>query len=542
MTTSSSPEQQHSLPFNLDKEGFSIWLNKQDKTDKLEILQVFLGILKALKITKIAPDIRAIFLNELSSLVFQFSEQLQASYIKGFFPFSAEDMLKVEVSTQCAIEIAENYALICKDTGFIGNIFFSPAEKALILINAMQSMLNVLLYKALIYKKVGKGFWGLCYLFYLFARQNEVIELAPDQHDICFIKVFKQLLIFELSNCQQFNTEEIHLIFTLLSSLSDKVDLLPIIPDKKVNSVACLNLKVDAPPAVSKEIIHEPSPYLFYVSNLNLIKQLFDLSAQKGSISYGKKLMVLRLIKALTLNQHRKNERELAENELYAEIGLDKFSEFLMHKESLLKTKGVVSYEVRDLSIDGLEKKDSHDERLGFRNEIDVGLSLVRGADEEKVEYIDNVDIWSGNEEEPEAQPNITVIDQSRMGFCLRLNDKHPDTKVGDIIHLRVLPTDVVTVVRRIHTTSHNDVVVGVEILGYDPELLHIMDIDNEGAKKACILIDIDGEESIVIKASDFVNQAYLVVDRHDKILRYRVESILKSSTSTIKHLQVKLA
>jgi len=541
-TSKADSTEQHSLPFSLDKEAFSIWLDRLDKKDKLEALQVFLGILKTLTNTKIAADIRAIFLEEISALVFQFSEQLQASYIKSYFPFSDEDTLKVVVSSQCAIEIAENYALICKDISFKTKAIFSPEDKALILVNAIQAMVNVLLYKALIYKKAGKGFWSLCYLFYLFAKQNELMDLAPDQRDTSFIKVFKHLLVFELSNSQQFNTEEIHLIFNLLSSVSNKVDLLPMVPEKKVNSVPCLNLRVGAPPTVSKETIDEPSPYLYYVSNLNLIKQLFELSSDKRNVSYNQKIMILRLIKALTMNQHRQNERELADNELYAEIGLDKFSEFLLHKESLLKTKGVVSYEVRDLSIDTGLKENSHDERLGYRNEIEARLSLTQGPGEENVEYIDNTDIWSAEHVEPEPQPNITVLDQSRLGFCLRLKDQHPGTKVGDIIHLQVLPTDVVTVVRRINTTRENEVVVGVEVLGYDPELLHIMDIDNEGAKNACILVDIDGQETIIIKAEIFTNQEYLVVDRNDKILRYRVEHILNSSTSTIKHLEVKLA
>ena len=546
MITPQPPEadnsEQHSLPFSLDKEAFSIWLERQDKKDKLEVLQVFLGILKTLTNTKIKPDIRAFILEELSALVFQFSEQLQASYRKSYFPFSAEDTFKVEVSSKCTIEIAENYALICKDIGFKTKIIFSPAEKALILVNAIQAMVNVMLYKALLYKKLGKGFWSLCYLFYLFAQQNEVMELAPDQRDTCFIKVFKQLLVFELSNTQQFNTEEIHLIFDLLSSVADKVDLLPMVPEKKVNSVPSLNLRVGAPPAVSKEVIPQSSPYLYYVSNLNLIKQLFELSADKRNTAYNNRIMLLRLIKALTMNQHRKNDRELADNELYAEIGLDKFSEFLMHKESILKTKGVVSYEVRDLSITDDFKQESHDERFGYRNEVDARLSLLKGPGEEKVEYFESADIWSAENTEPEAQPNIKVIDQSHLGFCLRLLEQHPDTKVGDIIHLKVLPTDVVTVVRRINTTRSNEVIVGVEVLGYDPELLHIMDIDNEGAKTACILVDIDGQETIIIKSDVFTDQEYLVVDRNDKILRYRVENILNSSTSIIKHLEVKLA
>jgi len=97
-------------------------------------------------------------------------------------------------------------------------------------------------------------------------------------------------------------------------------------------------------------------------------------------------------------------------------------------------------------------------------------------------------------------------------------------------------------VVRRIISNNKNEVAIGVEILGYDPELLHIMDIENDGAKTACILRNVDGEESIIIKADEFKNQEFIVADRNDKIIRYRVEKILNSSTATIKHLKVSLS
>jgi len=113
---------------------------------------------------------------------------------------------------------------------------------------------------------------------------------------------------------------------------------------------------------------------------------------------------------------------------------------------------------------------------------------------------------------------------------------------VGDIINLLIYSVSVVAVVRRIISQDTQGVVVGVEVLGYDAELLHIMDIENKGARMACILVNIDGVESVVIKANDFHNEEHLYVDRNEKILRYKIEKILDSSTATIKHLKVSLS
>jgi len=540
MTTETETIEKPALPFTIDEEAFSIWLKNLNVENKLATLQILSNTLTILKQIDIHTDIRSFFLERISTLVFQFSEQLQQTYIKSFFPFSADDNLKVELSIDCSMELAENYALICKDPSFKTTAIFSPQQKALILFNGIQAMTNVHLYKALIYQKPGKGFWSLCFLFYLFAKQNEVLELVPEHQDSCFIKLFKTLLVFELSNSQQFNSKEIHDVFNLLNTVPGHIDLVPMVPGKTVNSVASINLRGDAPPAVNKEMIDEASPYLFYVSCLNLIQRLFELTARNRNTTYSNKVIVLRLIKALSLNQHRQTERELSDNEFFAEIGFDTFNEFLLYKESILKTKGAISYEVRDLSLDEHFNEDTHDDRFGFRNEMDVGLSLQKGPDGEKVEYIDSTDIWAEEEKGPE--PNIKIIDQSRLGFFLHLNDENAATKVGDTIHLKMMPTSVLTVVRRIISNNKNEVAIGVEILGYDPELLHIMDIENDGAKTACILRNVDGEESIIIKADEFKNQEFIVADRNDKIIRYRVEKILNSSTATIKHLKVSLS
>jgi len=552
MTTQSTDKttkaEQYILPFSIDINSFTSWLESQNGKNKLETLQNLSTILTALKKTTIAPDTRNFFLEKISPLVFQFSEQLQSSYLESYFPFSESDTLKINLSNTCAFNLAENYALICKDSCFKVQALFSSEQKAIILFNAIKAMAIILFYKAIVYEKPKKGFWSLSFLFYLFAKQNNLLELAPTHApNSCFIKVFKQLLVFEMSNTQQFNTEQIHIIFNLLNNLSDQVHLLPVLADKKVNTVPYINLKSDTPPSILKQAITEETPYLFYVSSLNLIKQLFNISANNKKTPYNHKIIIIRLIKALTMNQHRKNERELADNELFVEIGFDKFTEFLLHKESLLNTKGVISYEVRDLSVDEQLAKDTHDEIYGFRSEQEASLSFTSDPDD-PVKDIKNTDIWSMQEESPTPKQekkddtNATLIDKSNLGFCVRLRDQNIALKVGDIIHLLIPPTSVATVVRRIISTAVGEVIVGVEVLGYDAELLHVMDIDNKGAKKACALVSIDGVESIVIKADEYKNEEYMYVDRNEKILRYKIEKVLESSSSQIKHLKVSLS
>ena len=533
------------LPFSLEEESFYLWITDLYTKDEIESLQLLSHTLKSLRKVTIPVSIRLLFLEKISILVFQLSEKLQKTYIKSYFPFCSNDSLKVELSANCALEIAGNYTLTCQDTLFEDQTLFSLQQKSLILVTAIQAQANVLFYKALLYEKPGKGFWAQCFLLYLLAKKNEVLDLSPDHQDTNFLKIFKQLLVFELSNAQQFNTEEIHAVFKVLNNLSAQIDLLPMEPGKKMSNVPSLNLRLDKPPSLTDINIAEESHHLFYISNIKLIKQLFELFAHKKNIPYGNKIVALRLIKTLSMNQQRRGERKLADNELFADIGLDKFSQFLLHKENISKSHDIASMQTQDLSLEAQSKKQNRENLFGYRNEQEAQLSLAWRPEDNTVEYIESTDIWSAQKEKrntEKADKNATVIDQSDFGFCIGINDKKTATKVGEIIHLLLPPASVVTVVRRIVSTEKYAVVAGVEVLGYDAELLHLTDSNNKELKTAFILTDIEGLESIVIKANEYHGEEYLYASRNEKALRYRVEKTLNSSTSTIKHLKVSLA
>ncbi len=537
----------NNLPFSIDQQSISAWLNRLHTNDHIGTLQVLSHTLESLKKTAIPVETRAFFLKKISVLVFRQTEELQKSYLKSYFPFSSSDRLKLKLAADCALGIADNYALVCEDPSFKTKSPFSFQQKAFILVDAIQALANVLLYKAILYEKPGEGFWTLCYLFYLIAKQNRALTLTPNKKTTNFIKVFKCLFVFELSHTQQFTTEEIHIVFTLLLSMSKYVDLLPLIPENKMDKTPCINLRADTPPSASHLSISKKSPHLFYVSSLNLINQLFELFSHKKNISYPNRLIVLRLIKTLSKNHKRKENRVFADSELFADVGFDKYSELLLHKETASSDSRFISSEFLNLSLDSQLEQQYKNSLSGRKNMQQSSLSLAWRAEDNTIDYIEDTDIWSAkkvNIKKESSDTNAILIDQSDFGFCIGLKGGHSITKVGEIINLQRPPSSIVTVVRRIIPSSSKnyDVIVGVEILGYDAKLLHVVDAETGGSKPACILQDKKGLRSIVIKADEYQGEKYLFANRYEKTFRYKVEKILKSSTSTIKHLKVSLA
>ena len=555
MTLSSATEDPvaiyNKLPFAIDENSFNQWFRDLDIANKAQTFKLLFSTLHVMAKEEIPAKSRFLFVQKLSLLVEQISEEFQATYIRNHFPFSSEDNLTLELSARCAMQITRNYVLLCEDSSFKVNSSFTPQQKALILFNAIHAQSKVLLYKSFLYEKPKKGFWRLCSSFYLLAKKNDVINLAIDGQGTCFINKFKQLLMFELSNVQQFTTEEILSVFRLLNNVSDQAQLLTKVPEKKFKGIPSLDLRKDEPPSLSNKEYEQEQPYIFYISALNVIKRLIGALSDKRIPADCNKAMFLRLIKTLTMNQQRKTDRELASGEFFAVIGFDEIEAFILDnkKKQAGYTERALDDDLGGLKSTSIQKIDDGRHRLPsdeFKNELQANFAIAIADDIGGIGKINSSDIWGASEDELLAQEqlaqkpveNAEFLDKSTSGFQLCLKDEKLAIKVGDIIGLIMPETLVITVIRRIIQALESETLVGVETLGDFSGLLHIINTDNKGAIWVLYLNRNEETESIIIKTEDFNNEAYLFADNNEKITKYRVEKQLNAS-AMIKHLKV---
>ena len=526
------------LPFSIDKISFIGWMSDLDLEKQDETLKRLAITLKTLKQELMEPEDRLFFLQKLSDLVEQLSRQLQERYKNSCFPFSEQNNKKLELLVRCETEMAENYAVFCEDKDFMFADVFTQQQKALVIYSGIQAQAKVLLYQSLLYQKPAEGFWNLCYLFYLFAKQNNVLDFELESYHSCFISVFKQILLFELSNIRQFNTEELFSVFQVLKILSDQTELLNKVPEKKFKGIPCFNLRVDAPPSLLKEGAQQEHPYLIYISSLNVIKQILDASANQKILELCNKSTLLRLIKTLTMNYQRNSGRDTTDERLFTCVGFEKVKAYVLETEKTKQGEGSLAPgEIRNFKSEIQEIETSRVKSSFFRAESAADLHLL--TDLAFQGDIKSSDIWSGEKElagQESNKPviNTEIVDKSSTGFSLRLNTVA--TKVGDIIGVIMAETIVITVVRRIIKKQGNTLQVGVELLGNNPELLHLGDIRNKNALTALYLKGDDGAESIIIGTDFYQNEDILFFDNN---ARFRVEKQLYMS-STIRHLKVR--
>ena len=533
-----SPSSKAKLPFSLNEMSFIGWIGDLDLDNKEETLSSVSSALKELKQTPIKEELRYLFLQKLGAIVEQLSLQLQESYKNSLFPFSKQDTSNIELSAICAMEIAQNYKVLCESKGFKSKQMFTPKQKSQAVYNGIRSLAKQLLYKSMLYQKPGQGFWELSFLLYLFAKQNDVLELEIDFTQSCFLSVFKQILLFELSNTQQFNTEELLAVFSVLDQFSHHTLLLNKAPEKKFRGLPYINFRTDAPPALLKEDVAQ-QPYFLYISSLNVMKTLVEQSTNKVLLKQCNKSTLMRLTKALTMNQQRKSERDNVDDGFYALVGFEKVKKLLLAKNKTKSSKKVLAPgEVRDLDFDIEANEIQHINPEEFRTEREANLTI--STESHIVEYVENTDIWLSKKERArqkakKAVANAALVDKSSSGYQLSL--KGVTTKVGDIIAVVIADNIEATVVRRIVQRKADEIQVGVEVLGNNVELLHILDRQNKSVP-ALYLKKENAVESIIIGINDFKNEEYLFVDINDKMDRFRVEKQLNLSSVFI-HIKV---
>ena len=522
------------LPFALNEKELKQWLKDFSSSDEIKKLTSFTSILSIFSQLEMPAKLRFYLLKQLSPAINSLSRQQEKVYSKSYFPFSKQNQLNIEFSVQAYSGIANNCLLLCEDADFKHGNTFSRQQKASIICLGIDAQAKVILHYALLYNKPGKGFWNLCFLFYLFAKQNDFLESDTIQHDICFINTFKQILLFELSNTHQFNTEEILSVFRLLNHFSEQVELLTTAPEKKFKGLPFFNLREDSPPSVSAKEDHEHNPFLIYVSSLYLIKNLVHLSTSKKNHSSYNKAMLLRLIKTLTMNHRRKSKRKKINDELYTVIGLHKVLKFLgiKHKKELNKTKKPNEIPKLDFGIIAADKNQDDIESERSRSEWDANLAIATEFD--GIEYVKNEDIWSTNKKQrTRIKANTDILDQSITGFGLSIQGDNAKTKVGDIIGLRVSKNIVIGIIRRIISVQGNKIQIGVEKLGSHAKLLPLTN-----SKIIIYLKSNEGEDSVVIQNNDLEDEIYLFVQADKHLKKYKIEKQLHAS-SMVRHLKI---
>jgi hypothetical protein len=549
------------LPFAIDEMEFSNWFNTLANVDDMAKCQQILQVLQTLNNTyppepKVIPGrTRLFFLEKLGSMLVSATTMLTtASSISdlssGTIP-ADDEMVRSSISVWCSLELGKAYSLLSQEDWFKDNEYYSIHEKTLILCNGIQAMGKGLLYIFQTYTKPYADFWHTYFQFYRFAQQHRLTdhEFNPDAQTI--ENAFKRVLVFALSNTNQFSPQEMRTIYDLLGHYSTYAKLLQSVPKKKFNGIPSIHLKGNEPPTISDDVSDNHDPDCLYIATVNVASNILEATYDKGAHHLpADRLMLLRLAKTLTLNEQRKDSRETIQGNYLGTMGFENIVEFLRGKEAEKQDfiRAGKSFdpkrpgELRDLNFQ-ISSTEGKGNDAGMDREAEKLDGKVPPLAFQVIEFTDPSEIWHINQP-ASHETNMLLVDKSTKGYGLLWTDDHIKPKVGNIIGIAHKALTI-GLIRWLAQSKETGMFMGVELLGTNATTVKVT---NPGyPDEEVYAIYLQGREAVKQSASlifmnkEFQPNEFIFLSKDHKKVRYRQTKQLHL-TAFINHAEVVLS
>jgi len=532
------------LPFAIDEMAFSEWLNALAKEEEIKKCLRILQVLQALNNdypttgNLIPSRTRLFFLEKMGSMLTVATTMLTTlPSVNGSFSESPEnESVRNDLSVWSTLELADGYALLCEENAFKGDEYYTVEEKTLIVSNGIQAMGRSLLYIFQTYTKPVTNFWQRCFELYRHAQLNRLTDSEFNPGARTIDNAFKRVLVFALSNTNQFSPSEMRTIYELLGLYAENTGLLKSVPQKKFNGIPSIHLKGNSPPFISDQNSDTPDPNRLYIATVIVASNILEATYDKRTRYVPTdRLMLLRLAKTLTLNEQRKDPREAAEGNHLGIMDFDNIISFLRSKEieqqNFLAEAGYFDPsrpgELRDLNFeitptDGKQPGDKFAQSTF------------------QVEFTDTSEIWKNNQKTPH-ETNMHLVDKSPKGFGLLWTDHHIKPKVGSIIGI-MNKNLTIGLIRWLAQSKETGMFMGVELLGGNASVVKVSNPGYPNNEVYAILLP--GREaskqptSLILLNKDFRPSEFIFIHKNHRNARYRLTKQLHL-TSFINHVQV---
>lgn len=536
------------LPFDIDELGFLKWLKSFSPPNGKANCEQLLQVLHTLNHTDVGGKTRLLFLEKLGALLFQLSSRQTKLAFSQNTTLTPDDPRPQELIVWCCAALAQGYTLLSKADDFKDNKTFSLQQKSLIISHGIQAMSKALLYISQSYKTPYPHFWRKCFEFYQLGQEQQLTDVACPGVDP-IDNVFKHLLIFSLSNSNQFSQLEMSVIYDLLGQYAGYAKLVSPTLEQTSGKLPVIFLDQDAPP--SRHIAdHKPTALTLHIATAPVAVKLIE--AIPDNIQYqpaSNRLMLLRLAKTLALHQPRKQRRERVQGVLFGIIGFDSVINFL---------HGNVPGQKSQLSKNGLFEM-THSAQLGNLNYtiaktddeklVQYNLKLKRSGQTVNaktfkiIQFTDPAEIWKTDQMDrmDQFEANIVLIDKSKKGYGLHLTNRQLKPQVGHLIGLNYTHNQV-GVIRWIMQDEESRLLIGVELLGNQAQAVRISNPGFPNFEADAIYLPADAmleqAETLVLLNGAFNPAEFFFMYKDHRNIRFRLIKILHS-TSLIRHFEI---
>lgn len=201
--------------------------------DRFSTCVKILSALQAMKEVDLEPEQRLLHLETIRAFIGDVILSMENIYLDCSFPMTSKEKASIELLTWINVEIAGNYQRVGMATD---NVELSADSKVFALNQALKHLGHSLLYIAQAYQVAFTGLWQACYQIYKVAEQNQLLDIeikrGSGEGTQTINKTFKQILLFSLSDINQYRPRDMDKIYDMLGKFSYISEIMLYGPDE----------------------------------------------------------------------------------------------------------------------------------------------------------------------------------------------------------------------------------------------------------------------------------------------------------------------
>ena len=553
----------YNVPFALNEHALADWLHGLAVKQNYNSGKEMFCVLQAFAQMQFSPQQHLSFLHKISAYLDDLAEQLGKNYLDASFPLEFEEQTQVEIVTFAYTALAENYGLVGR------RLLNEPnrlSDTALCLFLALEAAGKVLLHTSQVYMQPYEGFWLFCHQMYLLAEKNRLLNVeinTEDSQTKTIDAAFKHILMFDLADSSQFRPREMKAIYHFLKNFSALAKILHEYHQDSTGGLCRFNLNQDQPPKALTVPQHDKNEADRYISPVLAAKNLYQFLQQDasghGATKTISRVLFVRVAKSLSMAQKRRHTRIGEQRVGIGLVGFNNVISFL-YKKDFAEQNNLMSAPRRDTRIAGIWEVPDLDlvpegcERM-HQMETHYRKNLAQNSPISKIlqlsrEFSKDATVWKTVEIEKnklvEDIPTgeFEIINSSAQGFRVSWRAADLKVKIGDIFAMPSLNGDRLEIglIRRIGRHTKDTVQLGIEVLGFESELICLTRPGHQELECWAILLPgiqaLKQADSVVFNSSDYSAGEFITMRRAQKEVECRLHKLL-NATSAVNHVEL---
>ncbi len=480
-----------------------------------------------------------------------FESRIETNYLDAPFPLADSLQRCLEWLVWSYWRLAQGYWMAAQKTK-------ARKTEVICLYRAFKALTQVYLHTSAVYFEPPDGFWRLCYQLYAKTEEENLLEseVADEEENGTINRLFKTLLIFSLSDLQQFRAREMHKVYAFLGQFSDHLAMSKSVSPDELKVAFVFDLEEDSPPASSTKLMEIPqsSTIRFFVSSglTKIVCQAVQHDhGQTGLLKAVNKTLLKRLMKTLNQNQVRQYKRLEGRDQCRGIVGFAGIRDFLYQnstaptssaKPELPKNIKPYDYDTSqfELVAEGEEMIVQMDADLKKKGARDQKLSRILAASGSLNEKIN---VWGGKNDPDQQKVSVTVnefevLNCSAKGYSVVINSDKTQLRVGDLFAVvdESGKAMELAIIRRVQRIAENRLNLGVELIGIAQDVVLLMSKGDSSRRTKAIFMPgikaLNQPDSLVYNSAEFKVGEFVSVRKNGQDIPGRLNKLINSTAS----------